>query len=424
MIELQVITKVIFEQNISPLIDGNISSDYFVTYAEEGKFLYEHNLKFGQVPSKETFINKFPEFEFSSTSESWEFLLNQLRESYMFSRLAVIMNSTAPLIEENAMNGYQILKQKIFDLESIRPSNGMDLIKDADLRLTQYRNRINDPNAYYIPIGLPEMDSKLGGWRCGEELVTMVARTNKGKTWILLEFLMQAWKQGKRVGLYSGEMSAESIGYRFDSLLQHFSNSDLMRPTNDTNLENYQKYINELKEKSNCFKIITPKDLGHMANVNDIENFIRKYDLEIVGIDQFSLMDDYRAKKGDMPRIRLGNISADLFNLSLKYSIPILALSQANRNASKKGAPDLEDISESDAIGQNSSRVITLDRQGNELTLSVKKNRYGQVGEGFVYMWDIDIGNFKFSRYEDEEQDTSSKQTRERIYQRKEESPF
>ena len=153
-----------------------------------------------------------------------------------------------------------------------------------------------------------------------------MARKNQGKSWLLLEFLMNAWKQGKRVGLYSGEMSAEQIGYRFDALYKHFSNLSLMR-ANEKEKEQYEEYIKQLKEAKNCFVVITPRDLGHLANVNDIDYMIKKYNLDIVGIDQFSLMEDFRSSRNDPLRISLGNISADLFNLSLNYKIPIIALS-------------------------------------------------------------------------------------------------
>ena len=134
---------------------------------------------------------------------------------------------------------------------------------------------------------------------------------------------------------------------------------------------------------------------------------IKKYNLDIVGIDQYSLMDDFRSKKGDPLRIRLGNISADLFNMSMKYKIPILALSQANRAAAKSGNPELEHMSESDAIAQNSTKVISMSRKNEELRMQVVKNRYGIVGDEFIYLWDIDKGEFKFSRFGNEKNEES-----------------
>lgn len=425
MIETQVITKILTEKSLDVLLEENIDSTYFVSYPEEAKFIYNHYSEYKTVPTKETFIGKFNDFEFTSTNEDWKYLVTQLREGYMFNQLALLFNSSAKVIEDNALSGYQLLRNKIFELENVRPMSSNDIIKNADIRLKTFTDKIDSPTSNTISIGLKEMDEKLDGWRCGEELVTIMARTNQGKSWLLLEFLMNAWKQGKRVGLYSGEMSAEQIGYRFDALYKHFSNLSLMR-ANEKEKEQYEEYIKQLKEAKNCFVVITPRDLGHLANVNDIDYMIKKYNLDIVGIDQFSLMEDFRSSRNDPLRIRLGNISADLFNLSLNYKIPIIALSQANRMASKNNTPELEHMAESDAIAQNSTKVITMVRVDNELKMSVVKNRYGPVGDEFIYLWDIDKGQFNFSRYgshnETEDGGSEDKSISRRINE--DESPF
>ena len=407
MIEAQVISKILEEKVLEILLDEGINSMYFVSYNEEAKFIYNHYNEYHKVPTKETFISAFPEFELTDTSEDWTYLIQGLREGYMFSQLAQLVTSSTSVIKNDAFEGYQLLKNKILELESIRPITSNDIVKNADVRLKEYNDRLNSDSNNVIKIGLEEMDEKLFGWNMGEELVTIMARTNQGKSWLLLEFLMNAWKQGKKVGLYSGEMSATQIGYRFDALNEHFSNLNLMR-ANPEEKEKYEEYIKALKNKDNCFVVITPKDLGHLATVNDIDQMINKYELDIVGIDQFSLMEDYRTKKGDPLRIRLGNISADLFNMSMKYKIPIIALSQANRMAGKNATPELEHMSESDAIAQNSTKVISMTRVGNELKMSVVKNRYGKVGDEFIYLWDIDTGDFKFSRFGNKDSENQS----------------
>lgn len=425
MIEAQVISKILEDNNLDVLLDENINSTYFITYAEEARFIFGHYNEYRKVPTKESFLGKFNDFEFTSTKEDWKYLITGLREGYMFNQLAILFNSSTKVIENNALEGYQILKNKIFELENVRPMSSNDIIKNADQRLKTYNNKIDSPTNNVINIGLKEMDEKLDGWCCGEELVTIMARTNQGKTWLLLEFLTNAWKQGKRVGLYSGEMSAEQIGYRFDALHKHFSNLNLMRANKDEK-EEYEAYIKALKNNDNCFVVITPRDLGHMANVNDIDYMIKKYNLDIVGIDQFSLMEDFRSGKNEQMRIRLGNISSDLFNLSMKYKIPIIALSQANRMVAKNNTPELEHMAESDAIAQNSTKVISMNRTGNELKMAVIKNRYGPVGDEFIYMWDIDKGQFNFSRYGSHGQDGNDGEVDKNLSRRQveEESPF
>lgn len=424
MIENQILSKVLEEKNIDILIEQNIEAKYFVAYTNEAIFIYNHFRDYQQVPTKETFLSNFPNFDLTDTSEDWKYLIDGIREGYTFNQISTMITDSVGVIQMNAFEGMQLIKTKLAELENIKPMESHDLIKNADIRLNEYNERMNVDGNNVIKIGLKEMDEKLFGWNMGEELVTIMARTNQGKSWLLLEFLMNAWKQGKRVGLYSGEMSSTQLGYRFDALYKHFSNLNLMRADPEEK-EEYEKYIDMLKKNENCFQVITPKDLGRLANVNDIEFMITKYNLDIVGIDQFSLMDDHRSKKGDPLRARLGNISADLFNLSMKYKIPVIALSQANRQAGKGMTPELEHMSESDAIAQNSTMVISMSRDNDELKMAVVKNRYGKVGDEFIYLWDIDTGKFTFSKYgskDSDEEEDSKGISRRKVSQ--EDSPF
>ena len=58
-------------------------------------------------------------------------------------------------------------------------------------------------------------------------------------------------------------------------------------------------------------------------------------------------------------------------------------MAQANREAvknRKKGeSPELHDLAESDGVGQNATRVLSLSVIDGTLKISIKKNRYGTV---------------------------------------------
>ena len=113
----------------------------------------------------------------------------------------------------------------------------------------------------------------------------------------------------------------------------------------------------------------------------------KKYKPDIVGIDQLSLMDDDR--RGENRRLQLSNITMDLFRISEELGIPVLADAQANRNKTNTEEPEnpeLADIGEADAIGQNSSRVISLVQTKLGLSLLVTKNRYGENNKKFNYL--------------------------------------
>ena len=158
----------------------------------------------------------------------------------------------------------------------------------------------------------------------------------------------------------------------------------------------FREYKKALGDRDNKFILQTFKSLKRRANVRDIEAMIVKYKLNVIGIDQISLMTDVRYQSGDNVKQSYDNISMDLFHLAEKYGVVIILLVQSNREAAKNNEVQLENIADSDDVAQNSSKVISLNRdQNNILTLKVLKNRYGPTGKDVKYIWDIDLGTFK-----------------------------
>ena len=79
----------------------------------------------------------------------------------------------------------------------------------------------------------------------------------------------------------------------------------------------------------------------------------------------------------------VADISRTLKLLSIELEIPIIALCQLNRNASKN-EPTLADIRESGSIEQDADNVIFLyqeDEENNIVTVDLQKQRAGNIGK-------------------------------------------
>ena len=398
MEDIQLLSKVLESGNIDVITHNGLNSDYFPNYNEEFKFIVNHYKQYGKVPDKETFLTQFPDFTIIKCQESDAYLLDKLNEQYLFNRLAPVLKKVEELINTDSRKTIEYLQQEIPFLTSNLRLEAKDIVKDADERIAELERRKD--GKFFITTGFKELDNALMGWQRGEDLVTIIGRVNEGKSWTLLKFLEEAWKAGYRVGLYSGEMSSIQMGFRFDTIYNNFSNFTLTRGNQD--IESYKKYIEELKSK-NSFFIVTPEDLGGNCTVSKLEAFIQKYKLDILGVDQYSLMEDEEAKPNQPLRTKYDNISKGLFLLSCKYHIPILAAVQANRNAvlntngkKKEEGPKLEHISESDAIAHNSSRVIAMRQNDGKLEFEIVKNRIGGRNGKYLYRWLIDTGKFEY----------------------------
>ena len=395
--QIQALNRILQGKDYNFIRTNALDETYFYGFESEFKFIDEHFRTYGNIPDLVTFLAKFPQFQITEVNETDEYLLDRLFEDYGYHKMAPFIQQLGSKVQEDSRVAYNYL---ITELQNIKPHTvckGTDIISQAQERYDIFKNRAQEPEKATIKTGLIELDEIFGGWEYGDELVTVVARTNQGKSWLLMKFLAEAWKQGKRVGLYSGEMNHVKLGYRFDALLDHFSNKAL---TQGYQVGNYEEYIQRLKKIPNPFIIITQKEFGGRPTVQKIRNFIEENNIEIMGIDQYSLMDDGRAGMRDPTRIRLSHIAEDLFLLSSEYKIPILGLAQANREGVKKesdtDAPGLENIKESDDIAHNSSKCIGMRQSNFGLVLDVIKNREGKVGDKLLYSWNIDSGHFSY----------------------------
>lgn len=398
MVDVQILSKVLNTGNIEIIVHNGLDSNYFPNYTNEFKFIVDHYKQYNKVPDKETFLSQFPDFNIAQVTEADTYLLDKISEEYLYNKSVPILKKVEQLIQTDSRRAVEYLQQELPFLTSKLRLVAKDIVKDADERVQELEKRKD--GKYFITTGFRELDNALMGWQRGEDLVTIMGRTNEGKSWTLLKFLEEAWKAGYRVGLYSGEMSSIQMGFRFDTIYNNFSNTFLTKGSQD--IESYKEYVKNLKEK-NSFFIITPEDMGGSCTVTKLEAFIQKYKLDILGVDQYSLMDDEEFKAGQQPlRVKYANISKGLFQLSCRYHIPILAAVQANRAAAVKDkktkveGPKLEHISEADAIAHNSSRVIAMRQNEGNLEFEIVKNRIGGRNGKYLYRWLIDTGKFEY----------------------------
>ena len=150
------------------------------------------------------------------------------------------------------------------------------------------------------------------------------------------------------------------------------------------------KKSKENLETTPIFNIISDRILG-----NDLEEMIVRDKLTMLVVDQLSLMEDCTSKVGTPLRQQYANITLDLFDLSIRYDLPCLLLVQTNRQgALQQNGPSLENLAESDAIGQNATRVITMRNEGGIMTLQLVKNRYGS--SDLIQRYEVDYGINKY----------------------------
>ena len=136
-------------------------------------------------------------------------------------------------------------------------------------------------------------------------------------------------------------------------------------------------------------------------------------ELDILFIDQHSLLEDDRKAKN--PVERASNISKDLKNLQVLKQIPIITVSQQNRESTENGV-GTEHLAQSDRIGQDSTIVLFFEqnKEHNVLTMHLVKSRDSANMKKLQYAFDFDKGIFNFIAEDVEEGDGSMERNQAR----------
>lgn len=388
------------------VVQNELDGRYFYKSRAEFEFLQNHFKTYSKLPSRIVFKDRFPEFEIIDVTDADAYILDKLFEEYNRSYLASLFNEMKPLIESSQTDAaIDSLMKSVDKLKKGRAFTCTDLLANTE----RYDHYLLD-NVKYLSTGFKELDDLIGGIDLQNENMVIAARTGIGKSWTLLKMATEAVRAGYIVGFYSGEMSLDKVGYRIDTLFGGVDNRRITRGDLSYN-SIYKHYLDttlaDIRANGGKFLTLTPNDIGgRFATVDTLKAWIERDKIQVLFIDQYSLMEDTsRAMKENE---RVANISKAVKNLQVSAGIPIISVSQNNRTGEKnkdtgKVDQDTTQIAQSDRIGQDATCVLMLDRDVNEddpsdekLIINVVKSRDGGDNRKLVYKADFNTGKFTF----------------------------
>lgn len=213
-----------------------------------------------------------------------------------------------------------------------------------------------------IDTGSHKLNQLTGGWQ-NTDLIIVAARPSMGKSTRMVSFVKSALLSGKKCAVFTLEMSGKQIikkqlseqsGIFGDKLLRselnEFDKPRLLQAKDD--LKKLPLYLNDKPA-------ISPNYIRTVCKERK-----KKYGLDMIFIDYIQLMKPNSQSKGGNREQDVASISAELKNLAKELNIPVMALSQLNRELDKRAdkRPILSDLRESGAIEQDADMVIGLYR--------------------------------------------------------------
>lgn len=262
-----------------------------------------------------------------------------------------------------------------------------------DASLTERREARERGRPTTVPTGSRHVDDLLdGGLRAGE-LVIVAGRPGAGKTAYALGLAADAASKGARVGIVSLEMGAGELADRVLSRSSCVPLAKIRTGVMDSMLGEWREAVSGLD-----LRIATPT----VATVASIATQARRWlarGLDLLVIDYLQLVKHDRADRHDLA---VGNTATACKRLARELRIPVVLLSQLNREVERrhgKAPPDeprwwehvelprLSDLRDSGQIEQDADLVlfpVRAEQYGVQVphsaALCVAKQRNGRTG--------------------------------------------
>ncbi len=220
----------------------------------------------------------------------------------------------------------------------------------------------NDDSLRGVPSGFTKLDRLTSGWQ-KSELVIIAARPSMGKTAFALTMARNiAIDHGKKVAIFSLEMSAVQLVNRLIVAETEIASDKIKNGRLSTQewslLESRIKALTEASIYIDDTPAISVFELRAKCRRLKAQN-----KLDIVIVDYLQLMTgppDAGSREQEV-----SSISRSLKSVAKELEVPVLSLSQLNRSVETRGGnkkPMLSDLRESGAIEQDADMVVFIHR--------------------------------------------------------------
>ncbi|MBP9742823.1 MAG: replicative DNA helicase [Burkholderiales bacterium] len=287
-------------------------------------------------------------------------------------------------------------EQRIFKIKDLNSSNkqfaDLKVLLEKVIERTIQMSQRADKNAVTgIATYYHQLDQMTSGLQRGE-LVIIAGRPGMGKTSFALNIAENiALKNKLPVAIFSLEMTGEQLVQRLLSSVALVDQGSIKR--GDLSHDEMDKLFLAMDELRSA-----PVHIAETPGINviDLRARVRRLkdqlgDLGLIVIDYVQIMSGIRESKNSNRAQEIADISRSLKSLALELNVPILLLSQLNREVESRQdkRPNIADLRESGALEQDADIILLLYRDsyynkdsksGNISEIHIAKNRSGSTG--------------------------------------------
>ena len=251
-------------------------------------------------------------------------------------------------------------------------------------------NKKNNNIIDYLLTGYKKLDELMGGLQ-NSDLIVIAARPSMGKTALAMNIAQDiVFKQKKKVGFFSLEMSSQSIALRMLSSLSTVEFSKIRTGDYESSNDDTRSVTQAIEMMQDCSLFID--DTGSITPMtlrSRVRRMKRETGIDMIILDYLQLMT--LPEKSENRVNEIASITRQLKSLAKELDIPIIALSQLNRSLEQRNdkRPFLSDLRESGSIEQDADVVMFIYRDDvynpnsedkNIAEINIAKHRNGPTG--------------------------------------------
>lgn len=327
-------------------------------------------------------------------AQNIEYYANIVRTDYFRRR---VITSCQTIIDdaaayEGSIEGFvESFESELLSISQEHDRKGIVLAQEVfESTLEELERRMqNSEKITGVPSGFHELDNLLGGYQ-KSDLVIIAARPAMGKTAFALNCATHAVLTGKKVLIFTLEMTQNQLMQRILSAVACIDSSAMRKGAlNEDDKDRLMGCHQQINEINRNLGIDQSSGISLAELRSRCRRFHRENGLDMIVIDYLQLM-GVANKKYDSREREISEISMGLKQLAKELQVPVIALAQLNRgpDARPDKRPKISDLRESGSMEQDADLIMFLYRDeyynpasedAGIAELIVGKNRHGSV---------------------------------------------
>ena len=389
--EYRLVSKVIAERNIIPVLERGIKDDWILDgdLRRVWTFVREHYASYREVPTVIAVVDNFPNFKVLNVEDTIEYLIDKMVE---FRRRSITRLGIQNVVQLAQVNDHEAALTEmsktltVVNEQGVQGTTHLDMTKDPDQFWEDYKN-VQGSELLGVPTGFSKIDLATAGLQ-GGQLITLIAPPKTGKSQIGLRMAANVHASGLVPMFQSFEMNNREKSQRFLAMTSNISSARLRSGTLKKDEEKRLKDTLEDLGESKPFHFV---DAVNGLTIDSLVAKAEQLKPDVMFIDGVYLMMDQVTGDANTPQA-LTNITRGLKRAAQRMNIPVIITTQTLLWKMKGNKVDANSIGYSSSFFQDSDVILGLEpideNEGHRMLRVVQSRNCGPADALITWNWD------------------------------------